>query len=351
MRKWIEDHSQIVALSLVFLGVAVRFVHLTADTPYGLSNSPGLYVDEGYKTLAPRNLVLFGKENWHPQDDYTGWTSVSPVTQYAFYSSFQWFGPSLGSARAASVVWFLLLLVAYVVIMKNQYSGSVLLLGLILLSVECTLFFFTRVALFEIVTVSLMYPALFALKRFEQQKPWLGIGIVVVAGVVALYGVKQNAIFVLGPFLVGILLATSVRRHWNPTRVLLGTLFFLFTGMLLILVAKLGYWIPLGLRLRNIDLFPLTAIVEKFLVHPLLLSDPFLVILANLCVVDLLLNDPRSLLRSFYLCGLVSIVLLGPGMLAMIGGNPLRFYIPILPAYILVFVEWWNQRYVYQTVG
>jgi len=353
MRRWLEGNSLILALFLVFAAIAVRFVHLGADTPYGLSSNIGLYVDEGYKTLAPRNLVLFGGEQWHPQDDYPGWVAFSPITQYSFYTSFQVFGTSVESARATSVIWFFLLLLAYVAMMNDQYSGPVFLLGLVLLSVECVLFFFTRVALFEIVIVSLMYSVLFLVKRLEREKPWLCIGITVIMGLVVLYGVKRNASLVLAPALVGMMLVLSVRKNWMHKRVLLVAALCAFTGAIVVLAAKLGYKIPFGLSwgLMQIDFFPVTAILERLLVHPLLLSDPVLVILTYLCLVDLLLNYPNALLRSFYLCSLVSIVVLGTGMLALIGVNHLRFYIPVLPAYILIVVEWWNQQYAHQVDG
>lgn len=63
--------------------ITLRLTHIDADTPAGLSWSAGLYVDEGYKTLSPRNLLLLGNTHWHEADTYPGWMKSSPVTQWS----------------------------------------------------------------------------------------------------------------------------------------------------------------------------------------------------------------------------------------------------------------------------
>src|SRR5512132_2766522 len=71
---------------LLFLLCGLRFLDLGADTPiWAKSYSMGDYVDEGYKTLSARNLVLFGQTHWHPLDNYPGWMKASPVTNWSYY--------------------------------------------------------------------------------------------------------------------------------------------------------------------------------------------------------------------------------------------------------------------------
>src|SRR5437763_12796343 len=55
--------------------VLIRTINLGADAPKGLPAEAdcGMYVDEGFKTLWPRNMVVFGTGHWHPRDDYPGW--------------------------------------------------------------------------------------------------------------------------------------------------------------------------------------------------------------------------------------------------------------------------------------
>src|SRR5205823_2387512 len=72
---------------LAILGMAlIRTVNLGSDAPKGLpaEQDYGIYVDEGYKTLSVRNMVVFGATRWHPGDDYHGWLTRSPITQGAF---------------------------------------------------------------------------------------------------------------------------------------------------------------------------------------------------------------------------------------------------------------------------
>lgn len=58
-----------IALALAVALALLRLVHLTADTPYGLTEpTAGIYVDEGYKTLSPRNLILYGRTHWNDAD-------------------------------------------------------------------------------------------------------------------------------------------------------------------------------------------------------------------------------------------------------------------------------------------
>src|SRR5438874_927548 len=73
--------------TLAILGVVlIRTANLGSDAPEGLpaEQDYGIYVDEGYKTLSARNMVVFGTARWHPGDDYPGWLNASPITQSAF---------------------------------------------------------------------------------------------------------------------------------------------------------------------------------------------------------------------------------------------------------------------------
>ena len=125
-----------LSVGLVLLLVLLRLIHLGADTPPYLSGSDGLYVDEGYKTLSPRNLVLFGTTHWSPVDRYEGWMSSSPITQWSYYASFRLFGVDLEAARYVTVLFFAVFLFGFVLAMRRRYSGALLLGGLALLGLE-----------------------------------------------------------------------------------------------------------------------------------------------------------------------------------------------------------------------
>jgi hypothetical protein len=86
---------------LAILGVAlIHTVNLGSDAPKGLPGEQdyGIYVDEGYKTLSARKMVVFGATRWHPLDDYHGWLTASPITQGAFYLAFAIYGQNQETA-------------------------------------------------------------------------------------------------------------------------------------------------------------------------------------------------------------------------------------------------------------
>jgi hypothetical protein len=93
---------------VLVLAVGLRLFHIGADPePTFIPKDDGYLVDEGYKTLSPRNLVLFGSTHWHEADQYTGWMKASPLTQWPFYAAFAEFGVDRISARYIVVVFLL----------------------------------------------------------------------------------------------------------------------------------------------------------------------------------------------------------------------------------------------------
>ena len=96
--------SKLLAVTLVILALGLfRLVHLSADTPPSASPTGfGLYVDEGYKTLAARRRLLFGATRWNPADEFSGWMKESALTQWSYYAGFRLLGPRVESARIAA---------------------------------------------------------------------------------------------------------------------------------------------------------------------------------------------------------------------------------------------------------
>ena len=119
--------SRLIAVALVILALCMlRFVHLGADTPPGASpTGVGLYVDEGYKTLSARRLVLFGATRWDEADRFSGWMEESPLTQWSFYAGFQLLGANVESARVVTILYFALFLAGYAWAFWHRYSGAV----------------------------------------------------------------------------------------------------------------------------------------------------------------------------------------------------------------------------------
>jgi hypothetical protein len=93
-----------------------------------------------------------------------------------------------------------------------------------------------------------------------------------------------------------------------------------------------------------VDLFPITGIVKRFLVQPILLADPFLVVLGYASALGLLLHRPHTFSGNAYRSALFGIVILGTGILALMSWSPLRYWMLLVPAYLLLALEWNAER-------
>ncbi len=318
-----------VALALL------RLVQIDADTPRSQwSGSMAVFVDEGYKTLSARNMALFRENHWNPEDRYPGWMSASPLTQWPYFFAFRQLGVEVRSARLVTVALFLLLLVEFVLVMRVRYSAGLLLLGVLLLGVLETLFFFSRVALFEIPIATLLYLALFLLARPLLSRPRAALAVILASAFVVTLGIKSTGLLYFGVAAGGVLLAMKLRhaKTLRPTR---GEL--IAAAVLVVLVVLT--WSDWGSRF---DLSP--KVSRSFLLNPLTISSGLLIAAGLLSISQGLLTEGRRFLADPYRAALVCLATIGPLVLAMFPRNPLRYYVPLLPAFVLLIVEWLHLR-------
>jgi len=92
-----------IILLLVLFISGLKLVNLDADPPPWFIDELGFKIDEGYKTLSPRNLAIFGKTHWNAEDEYYGWMKNSAITQWPYYWSFSILGSELRNARMVSI--------------------------------------------------------------------------------------------------------------------------------------------------------------------------------------------------------------------------------------------------------
>ena len=322
----------------------LRAVHLGADTPPQIDpGSAALYVDEGYKTLSPRNVILFGREHWNPNDDYSGWTWRSPLTQASFYLAFSAFGATVYSARGVSVFYFALLLASYAIAMRARYRFTVYILGLVVLGLESTIFFFSRAALIEIPLCTILYALLFSLPRLSRDGARLPMLLTVVAAGFAALGLKATAILYFLPVLAATLLY-SLRETNAPWFTRYGW-FSRYGALTAVAIIALGAGLFATFDLWWRGFAPLTPerIARRILFPPIIEQSPFVVLLGLVCALSALSTRPRLYLQDLYRLSLLSILLIGPVLLAFVS-NPFRYYVPLLPAYLLFFVEWVELR-------
>lgn len=318
--------TRIMLLVVFILVCGLRFIHLGADTPLGVSDNVGLYVDEGYKTLAPRNLILSGSEKISPEDDYQGWFRDSPLTQWAYYAAFRIRGVSLESARIVSIAVFSLFLVGFLLGMKNRLSLLQIILGLLLLGLQSTIFFYSRVALFEIFIVAFLYIPLFFLLRGKMSN-MTALVLLGLFGIGSVFLVKASSlIYFLPAFLAG---ASGSKFKTKKA-----------FGLLVVGTAAVGclfgvlFW---GELIRRMSW---AGFILRIFHFPLLGAAPVAVVGGYFCALTGLLFKPDIFAKGIYRRSLLSIVLLSPVFLAFFSYNPLRYYVPILPAYILLILEW-----------
>lgn len=322
----------LIAISLI---TVLRFVHLSADTPRGIDHNIGLYVDEGYKTLSPRNLVLFGNEHWNKCDEYRGWMRESPLTQWAYCLAFLASGANIQSARSVTIISFSLFLTAFAYAFKDHYSPKLFYNGLLFLGLENVLFFYSRVALFEIPLILLIYGTLFIIKKMEATKGIVKFDLIVLILLFSYFLIKKTAFL----YLIPVFMATTIILFAQKqifTR-LKSWQFYSFLSLLVVLFTLLSFkiWMP------RIEI-SMNSVAKRILNYTLMETSPIVVISGMMCAFHGLIFQTKSYLYNPYRVSLLSIILICPLILAFFPYNPLRYYVPILPAYILICLEWLN---------
>ncbi|HOW83131.1 MAG TPA: glycosyltransferase family 39 protein [Spirochaetota bacterium] len=139
-----------IALLLCFaLFIGMRSLFITADPPQDLSISGALYSDEGFKTLAARNQVLFGDYKWTPIDEYDNWGKKSPAATEVFAFMFRRFGTGFASIRAVSVIYSILTILALYLFMLRNFGRNEALAGCILYGISFFTVMMNRTGLYE----------------------------------------------------------------------------------------------------------------------------------------------------------------------------------------------------------
>ncbi len=336
-----------VWVGLLVLGLLLlRFVHLGADTPVliTLPDDVGLYVDEGYKTMGPRNFVLFGADNWHPADDYGSWRGASRLTQWSYYAAFRGLAPDLQSARVVTVFYFGLFLLAYVWAMGMRLRCPAFVFGLLALGLESTLFFYSRVALFELPLIAFSYGLLFYFARMESHRVVLPMALTAAFGAIVAMTIKVSAVFYVIPIAVAVVIHLLVQTRSGPNRRLVrGVVLGTAVAALISFVATYD-WIHAAFIQRNIDQsshpFSTAGTLYRALTMPLMRASPFAVILGLAGLAHGLALRPDRYFGSLYRLSLICLVVLTPLIVAVFPYNPLRYYVPALPAYILRTFSW-----------
>ncbi|MGH8651691.1 MAG: hypothetical protein ACREYE_05690 [Gammaproteobacteria bacterium] len=318
-------------------------------------------MDEGYKTLAARNLFLFGVDKWHPADTYSGWLKASPLTQWSYYAAFLISKPDIAAARTVTIVYYALFLLLYFLLLYDRYSPPIFYAGLFLFSLESTLYFFSRIALFEIPMATFVYALVMLFTRVPETKSHRAFFYALAAAAILTFSIKASALVYMSPVFLSIFISLLFQHNLVMSGRLASYLIASTVGIVILLSLTYSTWsarldlAPYGYLSRLMERSPSHTVIPPFfhapyaylirlMDNPLLKVSPFVVLAGLFCAAHGVLYQPAHYLKNLYRLTLMCLVIIAPIVLALFAQHPLRYYVPFLPAYILLSIEWLSLR-------
>jgi len=307
---------------------------LEADPPPDYSpQDVGFHIDEGYKTFAPKNLLVFGDTNWHKKDEYTGWMQTSPLTQWPYYLAFKYQGLKLENARGVTLIFFSLFIITALSTLSMRYGFLLALGAILLLATDVALFNFSRSALFEIAIILFVYIGILLVSRVPYEKPLLAVAAITGPALVAMLTVKSSAILYCLPSILAFAFVFAMdSTRTNAWKALFFTA--LVSTILIVAIITRDIW------LSRIHLNTLIYAPARFLLNPIPNLSTLALLLGYSCVMHLLLVNPKLLYKDLYRLSLTVTVIFTPLILALFTYSAPRYYVPIIPACLLLTIEW-----------
>ncbi len=336
-RRWLT------LLLIVLSAIGFRLLNLDADPPgWYIPHDVGLQIDEGYKTLDARNRIVFGDTHWNANDDYPGWSKASPFTQQSYYLAFKARGLELASARLVSVIMFGAFILMVAAVTSRIWGASAALLATFMIAIDPAIFSFSRVALFEIDLIVFTFMGFFLLILVKPHQHVLAVCILVVFGLLAGFTVKMSGLVYVAPACAVIALAFVLDKRFARfrTRKSLMIVSLLVLALLVVLFLARDIWI------RRV-----AGGVSEIIAHPQVIFwnniaelSPFLVTTAYLCIIHTIAENSQLLRRNLFRMALAATVVLAPVLLNLFGYNPPRYSVPIVPAAIMIVVDWFYRQ-------
>lgn len=311
--------TTLLGISLVLV-LGARFLLLNADVPpWFAPYDVGLHIDEGYKTLSPRNLAEYGQTHWNPEDDYKGWMQTSPATQWLFYAAFTIGGVELASARVVGVLFFVAIVVIYLLTFRHDYPGWVLAGGALLLSLEPFLYHFSRAALFEVPLAFTTCLGLFAVYLARNRSIVIQLLAMLVVAVVALRLFKPSGFLYLVPAISALTGLALAKSSYSRNQLLYLAL-AIIVSLTVLLVLTIQHWLP------RIELDEFLQYPRRLLLTPVQDLSPLSMAAALLCLIHGLSTRPREYLGDSYRLVLSATLVGVPLILAIFSYVPPRYF-------------------------
>jgi hypothetical protein len=334
-RMRLPNGPSIVAIVLIALLVLLtRGINLSADTPelsaFNLSDT-GLLVDEGYKTLIPRNLVLFGQTHWAEADEYGNWFRGSPLTQSLLLLTFHLWDPDIVVARATALIYFFALLLLVLLAHRSRLDTAALVLLAAVLATEPFLFFFSRVALFEVAVGLVVAVGLMLIRSVGTRMLWFPFFLAATVALAGMFLVKLSTVLYLFPAMLA--LGTLALTKSSPRRALVLGLVAGFV-MFAFLFRTYPVW------LYRLEIPEFWGIVFGYFSSPLIHWSPWLSGAAWYSLGSIIWRSGGKVFGDPYFVALAATMVGAPALLLLFEYSPPRYYVAIVPVQILVVAYW-----------
>ena len=337
-----RTRNSLLLLVVIIAAAGMRLWHLDADPPaWYIPVDVGFHIDEGYKTLDAKNRIVFGATHWNANDDYPGWSKGSPLTQQSYYLAFKTFGLQLSSARLVNVFLFTVFLATMVIATRLIWGSHIALIGAVLIAINPALFNFSRVALFEIALILFIYTGMLLLIPLKPHRHLIALAMLAFIALLAGLSIKMSAIFYLLPVCAVLALGFCIDKRLIDTRntrnmVLLAAMVL---ALVVILILTRGVWVR-----RIAGLSEIISSPQSVFWNNIAELSPFLLTTAYLCIIHTIAERSALLKENLFRLALVSSIVFLPIMLNLFSYNPPRYSAPIVPAAILVILDWLNRQ-------
>ena len=203
----------IIILLILIFGVLQKIILLNNDSDENFSF--GMFADEGYKSFNARNLFYFGDNFWHPQDEYIGWHTRSPVMTQIYYFSFKIFGVHLFSVRIVTILFYFFSMFIIYFICKTFYKPKKFFLIYIFLffSFSYIYFLYSRIGFLEVpanLFLLVITFACFSIIKQKRIKPIILYTILFIGGFLTVFFTKLTSLISVVGILTGTIFAIII---------------------------------------------------------------------------------------------------------------------------------------------
>ncbi|MDT8365339.1 MAG: glycosyltransferase family 39 protein [bacterium] len=215
---------------IVAILLLLRFYHLDADFPSGITRSGVLYTDEGWYSNAAVNDYQFG--NWYLPGDFNPAVNM-PLGQILHRWAFSFFGIGLTSVRVTPAVLFILTVLLTSQLVFFRFGTHAAVLTALLLATNFPGFAYSRLAIIDMEAMFFVVSGFFA--AAGPGKNWR-LFRVVLASILIAAGVLTKTTMIFGIPLLAYLVAIQA-KNWRERIFLLA----IFAIVLMFIVG--GYFL------------------------------------------------------------------------------------------------------------